>query len=183
MEAKKAVEEGASPGTTLPVETQGGKLLTSLTAAGATFKDALHVQWRTLWAGSPWRRKMENIDAKLPSPAFLQATDDLTRVQTSVLVQLRTGHAPLNAFLHQIGKVDSPCCPACLGANEMVHHFLFDCPPHVHAQHALVRKLGRLSKSVRHLLGNWRAFQTTLKYVGETGCFRTSHGDHPMKLT
>ena len=127
-------------------------------AAGAAFKDALCMQWRTLWAGSPQRRKMAKIDAKLPSPAFLRATDDLTRVQVSVLIQLRTGHAPLNAFLHRIGKVDSPRYQACLGADKTVHHFLFDCPTHVHAQYALARKLGRLSKSVCHLLGNWRAF-------------------------
>ena len=127
-EAKKAVEKGSSPGAMLPVETQGDKLPTSLTAAGATFKDALCVQWRTLWAGSPPQRKMAKIDAKLPSPAFLWATDNLTRVQMSILVQLRTGHALLNAFLHRIGKVNSPHCPACLGANKMVHRFLFDCP-------------------------------------------------------
>ena len=130
------------------------QLPTSLTAAGATFKDALCMQWRTLWAGSPWQWKMAKIDTKLPSPAFLQASDNLTRAQTSILVQLRTGHAPLNAFLHQIGKVDSPCCPVCLGADETVHHFLFDCPTHAHAQHAVARKLGRQSKLVCHLLSD-----------------------------
>ena len=180
-EAKKAVEEGSSPDVTLPVETREDELPVSLAAAVAAFRDELHVQWRELWARSPQWRKLAKIDAKLPSPAFLWATDDLTRAQVSVLMQLRTGHAPLNTFLHQIGKVDSPCCPACLGADETVHHFLFDCPAHAHAQHALARKLGRLSKSVHHLLGNWRAFQTTLKFVGETGRLQTSHGDLPMK--
>ena len=132
-EAKKAVEEGSSLGVMLPVETQEDKLPVSLAAAAAAFRDKLHAQWRELWAGSPWRQKMAKINTKLPSPAFLQATDDLTRVQASVLMQLRTGHAPLNTFLHWIGRVDSPLCLACLSTNETIHHFLFNCPAHAHA--------------------------------------------------
>ena len=85
------------------------------------------------WAGSPCQWKMAKIDTKLPSPAFMQATENFTRAQASVLAQLRTGHALLNAFLHWIGKVDSPLCPACLSVDEMVHHFIFDCPVHAYA--------------------------------------------------
>ena len=180
-ESKKAVEEGSSPGIMLPVKTREDKLPVSLAVAVAAFRDKLHAQWRELWARSPQQWKMAKIDAKLPSPAFLQATDNLTRVQVSVLMQLRTGHAPLNAFLHRIGRVDSLLCLACLSTDETIHHFLFDCPAHMHARHSLARKLGRLSKSVRHLLGNWWAFQTMLRYMGEMGHFQTSHGDLPMK--
>ena len=61
-------------------------------------------------------------------------------------------HAPLNAFLYWIGKVDSPHCLVCLGANKTVHHFLFDFPTHTYAWHTLARKMGRLSKLVCHLL-------------------------------
>ena len=126
-------------------------------------------------------RQLDTIRGRVIEQSNLRATDDLTRAQASVLMQLRTGHAPLNAFLHRIGKIDSPRCLACLGGDETVHHFLFDCPGHAHARHSLARKLGRLSKSVWHLLGDWRAFRTVLKFVGETRCFKETYGDLPMK--
>src|SRR6266481_2973438 len=112
----------------------------------------------------------------------MHATDSLTRAQVSILMQLQMGHAPLNGFLQRIGKVSSLLCPACSKAEETVHHFLFDCPTHAHARHSLARKLGRLSKSLQHLLGNWRSFKTVLKYVRETGRFRETYGDLCPKL-
>ena len=76
---------------------------------------------------------MDKINAKLPSHSFLAATNHLSRAEMSVLMQLRTGHIPLNAFLRRIGRADSPTCPACQHTNEMIHHYLFDCLGHAHA--------------------------------------------------
>ena len=92
-------------------------------------------------------------------------------------MQLHTGHIPLNRFLHRIGKTDSPTCPACQTADETVPHYLLDCPGYAHERHGLAQAVGRNSKSLQHLLGNWRTFKALLIYVGVTGRFKDTYGD------
>ena len=152
----------------------------SLTTLGGSFQVDLQERWKSLWAKSPQRGHMDKIDAKLPLHSFLAATNHLSRAETSVLMQLRMGHIPLNAFLHRIGRADSPGCPTCQHTNKMIHHYLFDCPGHVQARHSLVRALGWNSKSIRHLLGNWQSYKSVLKYVHMTGRFKSIYGDLPM---
>ena len=92
-------------------------------------------------------------------------------------MQLRTGHIPLNRFLHRIGKTDSPTCPACRAADETVLHYLLDCPGYAHERHGLAQAVGRNSKSLQHLLGNWRAYKVLLLYIGTMGRFKDTYGD------
>ena len=120
---------------------------------------------------------MDRIDDKLPSHSFLMATNHLSRAQASILMQLCTGHIPLNRFLHRIGKTDSPTCPTCRAADETVPHYLLDCLGYAHERHGLAQAVGRNSKSLQHLLGNWRAYKALLIYVGTTGRFKDTYGD------
>ena len=124
---------------------------------------------------------MDKIDAKLPSPSLLAATNHLSRAETSVLMQLRTGHIPLNAFLHRISQADSPTHPTCQHTDETIHHYLFDCPGHTQARHSLGRAMGQNSKSIQHLLGNWQSYKSVLKYVRTTGRFKNIYGDLPTR--
>ena len=80
----------------------------------------------------PPKGQMDKIDNKLPSHSFLVATSHLSRAQASILMQLHTGHIPLNYFLHKINKVESPICPLCRTADETIHHYLLDCPGFVY---------------------------------------------------
>ena len=52
----------------------------------------------------------------------------LSRTDCRYLTYVLTGHAPLNYFLHKIGKVDSPFCEHCKLEHETVVHFLCHCP-------------------------------------------------------
>lgn len=180
-EAKIAASEGSSPEDELPEALQGSALLSSLSALGGAFKEMLRARWKSLWAKSPRKGRMDKVDNKLPSHSFLLATGHLSRAQASILMQLRTGHIPLNYFLHKINKAESPVCPACQLADETVHHYLFDCPGFTYERHTLARAMGRNSKSIRHLLGNWRAFKAVLAYVHATGRFRGIYGDLHMR--
>ena len=92
-------------------------------------------------------------------------------------MQLRTGHIPLNHFMHRIGKTDSPTCPTCQTADETVPHYLLDCPGYAHERHSLARAAGCNSKSLRHLPGNWGTYKVLLIYVGATGRFKDIYGD------
>ena len=170
-EARKVASKGSSLEAELPELLQERTLPCSLAALGGKFKETLKHRWKAMWAKSPWKGWMDKIDDKLPSHSFLMATSQLTRAQASILMQLRTGHIPLNYFLHKIGKVDSPTCPMCWTTDETVHHYLLDCPGMAHERHSLAQAMGRNSKSMRHLLGNWHAYKPLLKYVRTTGRF------------
>ena len=80
---------------------------------------------------------MDKIDNKFPSHSFLAVTSHLSKAQASVLMQLHTGHIPLNYFLHKINKVESPVCPICWLADKTIHHYLFNCLRHAYEHHSL----------------------------------------------
>src|SRR6266481_1562732 len=126
---------------------------------------------------SPHRTRLAKIDTELPSHSYLKVTDHLTRAQASVLMQLRMGHIPLNAFLNRISKADSPHCPTCQNTAETVHHFLFDCPSHAYVRHDLERTLGCKSKSLRYILGDQEVFRSMLKFVQATGQLKSVYGE------
>ena len=138
-EAKTAACEGSSPEDELPEVLQDCTLLSSLTALGGTFKETLQVRWKSLWAKSPQKGRMDKVDNKLPSHSFLTVTGHLSRAQASMLMQLCMGHVPLNYFLHKTNKAESPVCPTCQLADETVHHYLFDCLGFAYERHALAR--------------------------------------------
>jgi len=88
-----------------------------------TQKDAAHHLHK-----SPQWRKLRHIDPTMPSKRYRMMADSLLHKQASLLIQLRTGHAPLNKHLFNIKSADSPICPACKDTHKTVHHFLLLCP-------------------------------------------------------
>ena len=75
--------------------------------------------------------------------------------QSSLLMQLRTGHIGLNHHLFRIKHSETPVCPHCRGLTvETVKHFLLDCPFYCKGCHMLQLKLRRNAKSLSFLLSN-----------------------------
>ena len=68
----------------------------------------------------------KRIDAALPGRHTRQLYDQLSRKESSVLAQLRTGMAQLNTYLHRIKACNTDQCE-CGQAAETVEHFLFRC--------------------------------------------------------
>jgi ribonuclease HI/exonuclease III len=68
----------------------------------------------------------KRIDTALPGKHTRQLYDQLSRKESSVLAQLRTGMAQLNTYLHRIKACDTDQCE-CGQAAETVEHFLFRC--------------------------------------------------------
>jgi hypothetical protein len=124
-----------------------------------------------------WHACIAPIDDSLPSKAFYKNTAGLTRVLIRLITQLRTAYIPLNKQLYRIKKAPSPLCLACTGAEESIHHYLFDCQAHEHARVILRRKLGRRSKSLKDLLGDQKAMRATLAYVANTGRLHSLFSD------
>jgi hypothetical protein len=90
----------------------------------------------------------KTMDTALPGRHTRTLYDPLKRKEAEVLVQLRTGMARLNSFLHNIGVVESDTCE-CGQASETVEHFLFRCTKWTTQREGMLKcsqtKMGNLS--------------------------------------
>ncbi|XP_006460031.1 hypothetical protein AGABI2DRAFT_56609, partial [Agaricus bisporus var. bisporus H97] len=64
------------------------------------------------------------------------------------LIQIRSGHIPINAYLKRFKKRDNDYCDNCLTNTnrilpETVNHYILDCPTYNTERDELKRKLGR----------------------------------------
>jgi hypothetical protein len=98
----------------------------------------------------------------------------MTRRQSSLLIRLRTGHAPLNKHLYDIKVSENPGCEACGNReDESVRHYLLSCPAYEPARRTLRRKLGtRNAGDIAFLLGKRKALKTPFAYVDQTRRFK-----------
>ncbi|CAG8577605.1 9895_t:CDS:2, partial [Acaulospora colombiana] len=141
----------------------------SVSALRQDLRARIETKRRVHWAKSPRYYRLNNIDPKLPSSHFRKLTRNLSRTETSILIQLRTNHLPLNAHLHRIKKIEHPFCRYCQGETiEDVNHFLFVCPQYTTARLDLRRKLGRQVQHLKTLLAAPKAIKHTLEYIRQT---------------
>ena len=131
---------------------------------------------------SPRYERATKFDPKTPSSNFRRITAKLTRQQASVLIQLRTGHVPLQAYLHRFKLVETPVCPTCGDEPETVSHYLIYCSTYDTQRRRLRRTLGRDQSLGLEILGDKRRLRALLGYINDSGRFRESHGDlQPME--
>ena len=123
---------------------------------------------KTTFASSRRGRRMHQIDPSLPSAKFSALVHFLPCRHTSAVMQLRTGHVPLNHHLARIGKTPSPACPNCEAAFETVHHFLFLCPAYEESRHVLRVKVGPCKMNPEGLLANPNNTRHLLRFVEST---------------
>jgi ribonuclease HI len=172
--AKEAARGIGTQEGTLPDLLAGPPLPLSTSALRQTFSSELNNRWKEIWKRSPRHNRLSEIDPTMPSDGFRRLTRELNRAQTSIIIQLRTGHIALNKHLHRITKADSPTCPTCGQDDETVHHYLFDCPTWKHERWSMGRTMGRDSKSARRILNSQRGIKATLKFVGQTKRFQNA---------
>jgi len=72
----------------------------------------------------------------------------------SLIFQLRMGYAPLNDYLHQFMKVDSPRCPAYGTEKETAKHFILSCPKYAHKRWALTRNVQASTPKLMDILSD-----------------------------
>ncbi|KAL9561263.1 hypothetical protein ACKAV7_014618 [Fusarium commune] len=70
---------------------------------------------------------LKRLDKALPGKHTCRLYDALKRRESDILVQLRTGMARVNRYLHRIGAAETDTCD-CGQEEETVEHFLFRCP-------------------------------------------------------
>ncbi|KAJ7753641.1 hypothetical protein DFH07DRAFT_744246 [Mycena maculata] len=76
---------------------------------------------------------------------------NLSRPQSSVLMQLRTSHIGLDAFLFRFHLAPSPDCALCL-VPETFSHYLLSCLLYRRQRVALISRLGTACLSLWHLI-------------------------------
>ena len=101
-----------------------------------------------------------------------------TRRHSSLLFQLRSGHAPLNTHLHCISKSPTATCAQCNTGQESVHHFLMSCPAYNRQRSELRLKLGIRATHVKNLLNEPECLRPLFEYIARTRRFdQTVFGD------
>jgi hypothetical protein len=176
-EAKVAAKGCSSHVRSLPGFLADGQMPISIYAWHQKSDSYLKSKWRAAWAASPRHDRIHRIDPSLPSKSFRKLTKGLSRNQTSALAQLRSGHVPLNVYLHRINKASSPGCASCLQGDESVHHFLFECRTWNHERWQMEKALGREAKSAACIMSTEKGISELLKYVGHTGRLKATFGD------
>ena len=170
--AAKLAAGGESSAASILPSMLTSSLPVSITARKQAFTASLHEQWGEIWKQSPRHSRLSKIDRFFPLNRYRELTRELSQAQSSIVIQLRSGHVPLNAYLHRISKLDQPTCAHCRTSEETMHHYLFDCRAWKHERWLLGRSLGRASKSLQSLLNTKRGIKELLKFVGRTKRFK-----------
>ena len=177
--AARAARGHSSPAEHLPPLLQR-TLPDSTDAEKWGYRKELQGMWSERWQQSPRRERMERMDKTFLFMKFQLMINRFTRAQTSLLIQLRSGHIPLNAHLFCFKCVDSNKCKACLNclgttpSREMVSHFLFECPAYRNKRQHLDTVLGCQNRDFEYIMSKAEHTRELLQYIAHTGQLQDS---------
>ncbi|KAJ6471803.1 hypothetical protein C8R47DRAFT_987993, partial [Mycena vitilis] len=120
--------------------------------------------WTKIWSSSPRHEKYARLDKAATVNSIHKPLLNLSRRNSSLVVQLCTRMVGLNAWLHKIRRADSPLCQTCQ-RKEDVPHFIFFCSRYSHHRTLLRTALGRKATSLGYLLTNEKGIRHLLRYV------------------
>ncbi len=126
---------------------------------------------------SPRYERSTRYDPKTPESNFMKIATKLTRRQVSILIQLRTGHILLQAYLHRFKLSDTPICTTCRNEPETVTHYLLYCPSYTTQRRRLRRTLGRDHSLSLEILGDERRIKPLMEFINDTKRFEESHSN------
>ena len=110
---------------------------------------------------------------KFPFTAFLGRTNSLTRKQISMIIQICSGHFPLNNHLYKIKKINSNSCTQCSedqeGPPETVQHFVFNCPAHIVARNELTNVIGLNHFNFKDIMADTNRMKALITFINRTG--------------
>ena len=125
IKGNELADELAKAGALLPEPT--GSYPIPMTLVKAKLRRSTHQSHIKVFSSSSYKGIFKPL---LFKSLFSQSVlyKHLSRTDCRFLTYVITGHAPLNYFLHKIGKVDSPFCDHCKLEHETAVHFLCHCP-------------------------------------------------------
>ena len=157
-----------SPGLPRAVASALQSLRVSRAVLLKRYNDQVWEEWGRQWSQSKQGRHF--APAIIPSPpsdAIQKEFRGLSRQECSAIVQLRSGHVGLTAFLARIRAVDSPLCPAC-HLPETPAHYLLTCKRYNLPRHDLRRAIDGL-RSLRSVLGDPEVRSAVLTFIRAKG--------------
>ncbi|KAF8806354.1 hypothetical protein BYT27DRAFT_7102800 [Phlegmacium glaucopus] len=95
---------------------------------------------------------------------------------TSILTQLRTQHAPLQAYLHRFKRAESPICQQCMSEPETTMHYLLLCTKFAGPRNRLRRELKVERELDMGILGDPKNLTAIFRYINATKRFEDTHG-------
>jgi len=171
-EAKKAAEGNSSAVDQLPtlLTRNGAKivLLYSKAALIQAFNTKLKAKIKADFTSTDRGKRLWRLDPSMPSGKFAALVNNLPRRHASVLMQLRTGHVPLNHHLARIRKIESPACPRCDSQHETVYQFILICPAYRAARQLMEQRIGRRQMRLEHLLANDKSLPHLFHFLNST---------------
>ena len=149
----------------------------SASATKQEFHQSLKKRWTKIWEASERSQRPVLADDTFPFNKFRRSTYQLTRNQASTIIQIRSGHFPLNGYLHKIGKADTFLCQSCNEHNnvqcrETINHFLFECAAYEEARNDLANKIGRDNLNLLKIMKNTDHIRKLVSFVNRTGRFK-----------
>ena len=177
--AKEAARGMLSPSKNLPCILHKASLPHSISAARQHHTTDLKSRWKLGWEKSRrYTHRMKIIDPSLPSPRYLKEMDNLTRPQSAIITQLRTGHISLNDHLFRIKRSPTPNCTHCnSGKPETVCHYLIYCKFFSGARLGLDNALRRYAYNLQHLLSEPKAFPHVLQFIKDSTRLKATFGN------
>jgi len=180
-EAKRAAQGESSPPEELPPILHK-RLPLSAAAVKQEHAEVQKKRWKEEWKVSPCYARFQHIDKAFPFNKFQLISSKLSRSQSSLLIQIQTGHIPLNSYLYRIKKSGTRQCDACWGANQLtitetVVYYLFECQAYATERYDMDRALGRHSRDLQGILVSLDRIKELLKFVGRMARFKMTLGD------
>lgn len=122
----------AAEGKTLAEEHLLEKLQQSLPLSKSALVQATKAEadwrWKENWQKLAHSLRLKEIDNNFPCKTYTKICCLLPRHQVSQLIQLHTGHIPLNNYLHKQKLAPTNKCKKCqLQQCKTLQHFLFSC--------------------------------------------------------
>ena len=120
-----------------------------------------------------------------PFKKFNKKLLKLTRKQSGLVLQIHSGHLPLNHYLHKIKKSQTSNCPSCHVAHnappapETIMHFLFHCPAHNIARDNLIEKIGPQHLNLADIMSKTDNILHLIDYVNKTEHLKTINQANP----
>ena len=95
-----------------------------------------------------------------------------------MMIQIRSGHILLNAYLFRIKRADTDICQACANEEvnyqciETVKHYLFECTKYIEQREALVKKISRCHPNLHDIVAENSRMTVLTHYISKTGLFK-----------
>lgn len=114
----------------------------------------------------PSREELTRLLGRFNPEATYKALCKLPRPEATMVAQLRSGHCPLNDYLHRFKAVDSPKCKLCKQC-ETVDHLLLQCRKFAGLRRVLLTEARKQSTAPNRtqLLTNPDLFEAVATFV------------------